>query len=390
MTNENIQIKIAATKGEKEKIYRFRYNVYVEEMGKFISQADDSNKILYDDMDDWGINLYATVDSQLAGILRLNIGKAQDFPPPLNKLFSFEKFQALDADKPLISISARLMIDKEYRGSEVLFHLGIEAYRIAREKKNSYNFMLCAPELVGLYEQLGYRRYTRNYMDNETGYRIPMVIILDDFEYFNNIRSPISYIEGLVTNERRTSEWFISQFPEASSFINRRLVNNEDFWVELNTILHQRPEEKISILKNLSVEEAQIVLKQANVLKCQQGDKIIRSGNYDNELYIVLSGAVEVIKTKDEQNYSVTVFGPGDVFGEIAFVSLKKRTADVVALNNAEILVLSQKFFEKFMRKHPGIAARVLLNLSATLCNRLESTTSNWIDLLHCAGNNPK
>ena len=71
----------------------------------------------------------------------------------------------------------------------------------------------------------------------------------------------------------------------------------------------------------------------------------------------------------------LAVFGAGDTFGEIGFLTRASRTADVVARTDAEILVLSGDTLERLMRDEPAIAAKVLRNIAEELARRLSLTS---------------
>ena len=47
-----IAIKTAETADERDRIFRFRYDVYVDEMGKKPSVADHRNRVICDELDD--------------------------------------------------------------------------------------------------------------------------------------------------------------------------------------------------------------------------------------------------------------------------------------------------------------------------------------------------
>ena len=51
---DDIQIGLATTRDDREAIYRFRYRIYVEEMGRYGSIADHQGKRLVEDDDTAG------------------------------------------------------------------------------------------------------------------------------------------------------------------------------------------------------------------------------------------------------------------------------------------------------------------------------------------------
>jgi hypothetical protein len=67
-------IHSAETEDEKRAIYRFRYDVYVEEMGRYASVADHENRLLVEPEDETGRIFYAAQDGEVVGTSRLSWG----------------------------------------------------------------------------------------------------------------------------------------------------------------------------------------------------------------------------------------------------------------------------------------------------------------------------
>ena len=98
-------------------------------------------------------------------------------------------------------------------------------------------------------------------------------------------------------------------------------------------------------------------------------------------MFVILDGRTEVW-TRDEVAHRrrVAEHKRGDVFGEMALVRHGvRRTADVVAGTDVEVLAVDQRFLQRVQRRYPRIAARVFLNLTRVLSDRLERTTQHAV-----------
>ncbi len=84
------------------------------------------------------------------------------------------------------------------------------------------------------------------------------------------------------------------------------------------------------------------------------GDKVIRAGDRADGMYFISSGSVEV-HVADR----VIPLEPGAYFGEMALLTGERRTADVVAVDFCQFLVLDRRDFNQFMARHPGVRAAV-------------------------------
>ena len=59
----------------------------------------------------------------------------------------------------------------------------------------------------------------------------------------------------------------------------------------------------------------------------------------------------------------------------MVLVRQRARSADVIAVEDTEYLVLDGDFLRRMRRRYPRIGATVFLNLSRILSDKLESTT---------------
>ena len=84
------------------------------------------------------------------------------------------------------------------------------------------------------------------------------------------------------------------------------------------------------------------------------GERVIRVGDRGDGMYFISSGAVEV-QLEDEP----VRLEAGSFFGEMALLSGGRRTADVIAVDFCQFLVLERRDFNVFMSKHPALRAAV-------------------------------
>ncbi|HXO91636.1 MAG TPA: cation:proton antiporter [Stellaceae bacterium] len=81
---------------------------------------------------------------------------------------------------------------------------------------------------------------------------------------------------------------------------------------------------------------------------------VIRKGERGNAMFLISSGAVEVVLPNERVR-----LGSGDFFGEMALLSRRRRQADVVALGYCRVLVLSAADFHRFLRDYPQAKAEI-------------------------------
>lgn len=354
-----ITIGIATTSEEKMEIYRLRYHIYAEEISHPLMSIDHSNKLLCDELDEWGLLLYAKAGAELIGTLRVNIGQLVDFPPKLVQEFSLDRFQKFYKEKNNQNFGyvSKGMISSLYRGTPAHRLLAERSYELYCDKKVQFSFGDCNFHLIPFHEHYGYRRYIRNWANTDYGLQMPFVLLVDDIDHLRAVDSPLFHI----ASQRRESnnqviDWFRSEFPEAASVINSRLVSEEELWACLNQRLGRSPNKAIPVLQGLSETEAKKFLHLCGVIiRCYAGDPIVTCGDSCNELNILLSGKI--------QSSSINTILQGQHFGEIGLMNRTKHILNITAVTDVEILVLSHHSFQKLRRSCPEIANKVLRNL---------------------------
>ncbi|SEG81014.1 Crp/Fnr family transcriptional regulator [Bosea lathyri] len=91
-------------------------------------------------------------------------------------------------------------------------------------------------------------------------------------------------------------------------------------------------------------------------------------GDVSNGLYAIRRGQIRIGTTDDSgQQMTMNLLGGGDVFGEIALLDGRSRTADAVAMEDTDMFFLPRHDFLKLLGSEPSIA----LQLIELLCARL-------------------
>ena len=130
----------------------------------------------------------------------------------------------------------------------------------------------------------------------------------------------------------------------------------------LNSPLFQamRPEELAEIVRFSSERAA-----TRNAIIFQKGDA-------GSSLMAVLRGRVRVSSVSSEgREITLNVIDPGEVFGEIALLDGKERSADATAIEDCLLLVVERRHFLPFLRSNDDLYLRLL----AVLCERLRQTS---------------
>ena len=124
--------------------------------------------------------------------------------------------------------------------------------------------------------------------------------------------------------------------------------------------------------------ELDTMLQHAMVSRHAEGDQIFAKGDPGNSMMAVLKGRVMISSPSiDGRQVVLTVFRDGEVFGEIALLDGKERTADATAMADTELLVVPRRSLVSLLEHRPELC----LGLLMVLCERLRRTNEQVEDL---------
>jgi CRP-like cAMP-binding protein len=150
-------------------------------------------------------------------------------------------------------------------------------------------------------------------------------------------------------------------------------------WDLLFVKLGKDPHKTIPLFHGLRRAQARIAVLLGTLQTVRAGEAAVRQGEMGESMYVIINGRADVIVTSpDGQRRHVRALGRGDVFGEMGLVRRQQRTADIMAVDDLELLKVDERFLERLQRRYPRIAATVFLNIARILSDRLESTTERF------------
>jgi CRP/FNR family cyclic AMP-dependent transcriptional regulator len=99
-----------------------------------------------------------------------------------------------------------------------------------------------------------------------------------------------------------------------------------------------------------------------------KGSVILFENDRGDSLFLVASGQVKVVLIgEDGREVILSVLGAGSFFGEMALIDDSPRSAHVIAMEDATLLVLRREDFQARLRSSPEVAIGLLRELSRRL-----------------------
>ena len=136
---------------------------------------------------------------------------------------------------------------------------------------------------------------------------------------------------------------------------------------------------RMPLFRPLNDREILRVLQVTDVVPYRDGDVVIRQGDKGEELYIVLSGRMKVLRGEAE----VATLTAGEHFGEMALIRSQPRSASVASAGRSELIVLRRSEFFEILRKEHQLAVKLLWQFLGVLADRLAETTRELGDARH-------
>ena len=138
------------------------------------------------------------------------------------------------------------------------------------------------------------------------------------------------------------------------------------------------PSTKLAVLRkhpifcDLDSEALDQLCRYVRPVSLKRGATIYSKGDPGNSLYVVISGTAKMsISSPDGRSAILNLIGPGEIFGEIALLDGRERTADAIANTNCEFFIIDRREFIPFVRSQPTLAMKLI----ELLCGRLRWTS---------------
>lgn len=101
------------------------------------------------------------------------------------------------------------------------------------------------------------------------------------------------------------------------------------------------------------------------------GEVIIREGDAAADLYVVVDGAVDVVREDEEGRTVLEHIGPGEFFGEVALFSPGPRSASVIASGETKLEVIDLPTFKAY------VGDPLIWSICARMAERLQRCTND-------------
>ena len=366
MRRMSYTLHFAETEEERDRIYRLRYGVYVEEMRIFGDVADHERKVLIGGNDAHARLLYAKCGDEIVASIRLNLGIDAPFSDELEQTYKLSRFRPTLSDKQMLVLT-RFMVKDGYRGGNLAFLMIEEVARLCVREGIEMALCDCQPHLIRFYRRMGFRSYECPvYNDPEFGIMIPLAFVIRDLKYLDAIRSPlrkalnqsIDDYDAVLRTCRLLGKESVVEFSEMDDRIEGIL----------NSAIRDT---KTTVFDGLNEEDIRSILANGYVLKLSEGCRLIREEQMTSTMFLVLEGDLEV---RHEGRPPIRRVSKGAIIGEFSLLLNSRRTADVyVCSREAILLSLDDGRLRKKIKSRSRSGVLFLHNLCKILISKVQS-----------------
>lgn len=125
---------------------------------------------------------------------------------------------------------------------------------------------------------------------------------------------------------------------------------------------------QIDLFQQLSAEELQAVDRLAVLHALPRGSLLLEPTRPEPVLYLLKRGYVRLYRTSPEgRQLTVSLLGPGNVFGELEDLSTGTRHSFAEAVTDVLVCAMREEDLERLMRTYPEVAVRMVRILSSRL-----------------------
>jgi hypothetical protein len=135
--------------------------------------------------------------------------------------------------------------------------------------------------------------------------------------------------------------------------------------------------QKIPLFRYLAYPELMKVLAISSIRSYLPGDPIIVENSLGTEMYVILSGTVNLLK----MGQRIRTLTTGAFFGEMGLIDNAPRSASIVAAEQTRLIVITRSDFYPLLRREPQLAVKLLRSFCQSLNERLRATTELLADV---------
>lgn len=132
---------------------------------------------------------------------------------------------------------------------------------------------------------------------------------------------------------------------------------------------------KFAFFQTFGEDNIKDLVSSLKLLKFDPESTVIRKGDPGKNLYIIISGKVDVM---GDEGISIATLGTGELFGEMSLLSGDPVGATIKVIEPSKILSLEGEYFRKVLNKHPSLQMFIARQLARRLAQSNIAITTEF------------
>ena len=124
----------------------------------------------------------------------------------------------------------------------------------------------------------------------------------------------------------------------------------------------------VPIFADLEDPDLEKIARLGSRQRYKKGNIVVLEQESGAALFVIISGKVKVVRMdEDGREVILSMFGPGEFFGEMSLLDGLARSASVVATVRSELLMIHRRDFLELLNEYPPVAVALLAELAMRL-----------------------
>lgn len=111
-----------------------------------------------------------------------------------------------------------------------------------------------------------------------------------------------------------------------------------------------------------------------------QNQMIFSENEPGQDLFILQKGKVKITKIIKDNDVLLNIMKPGDIFGEMALLDNKPRSASAIATEDVDLLAINKANFETMVQTQPQLMSKIITVLSERVWNAYKKIANAMIE----------
>jgi hypothetical protein len=184
------EVRIARAREERDEIYRFRFDTFLSESGRWPGGLPGDRRQLREPADDAAVLFLSKSERRVVATARLRIGSV---PGRLRDALAVGRFSGLSPHET--GLADQIFVGRAFRRTGLLEALIVSVSLHSVALGARFLFAAASEDLAARLKPLGFREHTQTFVDPNLGPRVPLVLPLSG----------------------EASKWLAAEFPDVAA-----------------------------------------------------------------------------------------------------------------------------------------------------------------------------